>query len=706
MKRVLFFLFFLLCLPMGTYAQETAIKYKDKVRLEKPYTVVAGQSGHPGYTVRITPDVSGDIYTVRIEGSGAEITGNDDFAGLFFRSVPGFRQGVCLQRYEPFNSWTKPVRFERMTSFPEREVQAVYWQYDDGVYAVAAPLNGNGFRTTFGANNGHFGSKAGTCPPGYPIGDYPSMVIGFGEDIYALFTRVYAEALNRMGCGENLVGKKSLPEVFDYLGWCSWNALGGGKKHSAEALILSIKSFREGGVPLGYAIIDDGWHSIDGRTLVDIYPNQNRYPDGFRDFVTRLKAETGIRAVGVWHALDAYWNGIASSGPLWDKYAGDLFSWKQRYTPRTRDTTMHTCYYFRPGSEALPEFWERWYSFLAHSGIGIVKVDNQCCVERMARDNYPADSLAAAMHGVINKAAFKYLGGRVVNCMAMSTDAFYHYGSTPIVRCSEDYFPYSPDETYDLEHGNAAAHIMQGVYNNLYISQMAYTDMDMFQTYNPNGELHAVARVLNNGPVYVTDSQGKQRFDILQRMILGNGRLVRSSTPLYPCEESLFQVQDKKLFKAFSFAGNAGVIGTFNLADCEQVRGTVSAADAHGIAGDSFVLYEHFSGDVDYVRKNDRRPVELGRMDYKLYYVLPYDGFAVVGLADKYNAPATVLRVVRKPRQAIVSLPEGGRFVCVSDHKPVKMTVNGDACTFTYSDKGVITAEIKGLPACEVIINW
>ena len=250
---------------MGTYAQETAIKYKDKVRLEKPYTVVAGQTDHPGYTIRITPDASGGIYTIRIEGSGAEIAGNDDFAGLFFRSVPGFRQGVCLQRYEPFNSWTKPVRFERMASFPKREVQAVYWQYDDGVYAVAVPLNGNGFRTTFGADNGHFGSKAGTCPPGYRIGDYPSMVIGFGEDIYALFTRVYTEALNRMGCGENLVGKKSLPEEFDYLGWCSWNALGGGKKHSAEALTMSIKSFREGGVPLGYAIIDDGWHSIDGR---------------------------------------------------------------------------------------------------------------------------------------------------------------------------------------------------------------------------------------------------------------------------------------------------------------------------------------------------------------------------------------------------------------------------------------------------------
>ena len=143
--------------------------------------------------------------------------------------------------------------------------------------------------------------------------------------------------------------------------------------------------------------------------------------------------------------------------------------------------------------------------------------------------------------------------------MALNTDAFYHFGSTAVARCSEDYFPYSPKETYNLTRGNAAAHITQCLYNNLYLSQMVYTDMDMFQTYNPNGEMHALARVLNNGPVYVTDSTGKQRFDILDRMISEDGRLVRASSPLYPCEESLFQIQDRELFKAFSYAcGKSG----------------------------------------------------------------------------------------------------------------------------------------------------
>lgn len=677
------------------------IKYRNKTRLGHPYTVISSEVNPAGCTISYDTNDEGNIFVFTLKDAGKKIQSNDDCAGFFFRNVPGIEKGVSMHRYEPYNVWTKPVQFSNMKEFPAKEVHMAYWKYNDGVYAVAVPVNTNGFRTTLGTYNGNFGALSGGCPAGKNIGECTSLVIGFGDNVYDLIKKVYEKAMSIMGCEENSVENKVLPEEYDYLGWCSWNAIGAGDKHTADNIIENLKSFNNE-VKLGYAIIDDGWHNVDNRALVNMEVNEEKYPGGLKVFTDRLKKETGIKTVGTWHALNAYWNGIATYGPIWDKYKDEMFSWNQKYTPKSKKEV--TCHYFKPGSEAMYKFWDEWISYLSESGISMVKVDNQGCTVRMCRDTYPADELSVSMHDAVEKAVNEHMGGRLINCMALNPDAYYHFGKTPVVRCSEDYFPYKANETYDLAHGNAAAHITQCLYNNLYISRMAYTDMDMFQTYNPNGEMHAISRVMNNGPVYITDETGKQNFDILKKMTLGDGRLVRASSPLYPCEGSLFQVQDKEVFKAYSFSGNTGLVAAFNMADCDNVSGSVTANDVYGIKGEDFIIYEYFSKKLYRVGRDEAIPVSLGRMGYNLFYVMPYDGFAAAGIIDKYIAPATISKIDRSDNVITVFLKEGGDFICFSDKKPSKLTVNGRKCNFNYSESGEISAKIVSKSACEVKI--
>src|SRR5688572_4061085 len=42
-----------------------------------------------------------------------KIKGNE-FQGIFFSSVPEFKQGITFYRYKPWNSWTKPVRIQHI----------------------------------------------------------------------------------------------------------------------------------------------------------------------------------------------------------------------------------------------------------------------------------------------------------------------------------------------------------------------------------------------------------------------------------------------------------------------------------------------------------------------------------------------------------------------------------------------------------------
>ena len=61
---------------------------------------------------------------------------------------------------------------------------------------------------------------------------------------------------------------------------------------------------------------------------------------------------------------------------------------------------------------------------------------------------------------------------------------------------------------------------------------MVYPDFDLFQSHNPNGIYHAIARAINCGPIYITDNIGEQKFEVLHPLIYADGRIIKSETPL------------------------------------------------------------------------------------------------------------------------------------------------------------------------------
>jgi hypothetical protein len=66
------------------------------------------------------------------------------------------------------------------------------------------------------------------------------------------------------------------------------------------------------------------------------------------------------------------------------------------------------------------------------------------------------------------------------------------------------------------------------------------------------------------------------------------------------------------------------------------------------------------------------------------------DGNAVIGLVNKYNAPAAVMKskVGEKKIQAIIY--EGGWFAAVIKSKPTSVKVNGNKMAYDYSDNLLI----------------
>lgn len=615
-----------------------------------------------------------------------------EFAGVFFDDMPGYKQGVALWRYKPWNSWSKPMAMQAASKMPEDDVQFYYWQYADGVYGAAVPLSGNGFRTTLGNVGTQWGSKAVSYAPTKNIDSIPAMAIAFGKDPFELFERIYSTALQAMGKGENLRAKKKFPEPFNYIGWCTWNASDNGNKLNEDLLIQAAKSFSDHQFPIGWMLVDDGWFQHDDKRLQSYLPDKKQFPSGFKPMIDKLKGKYGIRYMGVWHAFNGLWNGIDPTSELGKHFAPALFSWQQKERPDKEDAAVKTYHFIKPDSDSLNVFYSNWHRYLKEEGFDFVKVDNQLVAEKMAVNNYPIFTLADSMHKALYRSVNNYFNGALINCMDMTADAYLNFGSSAVARTSEDYFPFQPGETYNLQKGNAAAHVLQAVYNSIYFGQMVYPDFDLFQSHNPNAVFHAIARAINCGPIYITDNIGEQNFDVLRPLVYADGSIIRSATPLLPTEDCLFQVQEAKLFKASSMVGNAGLLGVWNAADADAVNGYIGPGDVRNIKGENFIVYEHFSQRMETAKRSSSYPVKLNRMGYQLYYIVNIKkGFAALGLTEKYNAPATILNEVWNKKGVAITLYEGGLFKAYSRAKPSKVFVNGKPVVdYSYNNRQLI----------------
>jgi hypothetical protein len=653
---------------------------------------------------KVTYKIVSDVALFNVVAGGRSLT-DTAFSGIFFSAIPQFKSSIVLWRYKPWNSWTKPIPLRAAVEMPVDDVQFFYWQYDDGAYGAAVPLNGNGFRTTIGGNGSAWGSKAVTYAATQNIDTIPGLAVAFGNDPFELFSRIYKTALRAMGKGENLRELKKFPEPFNYIGWCTWNASANGKNLNEDLLSRAAKSFSDHHFPLRWILIDDGWFQSRDRQLQSFHPNPRQFPKGFKPVIDNLKKNYGIKYMGIWHTINGLWNGIDPASELGKRYAPAMFSWTQKVNPEFDSTATYS--FIRPDSDSLNLFYDEWHRYLKHEGFDFVKVDNQVVTERMARGNYPIFSLSDSLHKALYRSVDKYFNGAILNCMDMTAEAYFNFGSTAVARSEEDYFPFEPGETYNLQRGNAAAHVLQAVYNSIYFGQMVYPDFDIFQSHNPNGVFHAIARAINCGPIYITDNVGEQDFSVLRPLVYSDGRVIRSETPLLPTQDCLFQVQASKLFKASSMVRDAGLLGVWNAADTDSVSGVIRPSDVRNIRGSDFVLYEYFSGRLVPASLGDSFPVTLGRMGRQLYYVVPvHNGFAPLGLTDKYNAPATVLEQHVTTHRAVITLYEGGTFGAYSSKRPTAITVNGHGITnFRYVNH-LLSFEIPPTRRPIVEIGW
>ena len=645
--------------------------------------------------VSVKSNPNAPIVCFFLSPNGNESKNGKDYLGIFFDKIPGFEKGLTLWRYGPWNSWTKPLRIKNINQMKNWDVQFFYWQYSDGLYGAAMPLSGQGYRTTLGQERNSFGAKSVSYFNKMNKENIPQMAVGFGKDPYQLFATLYKEGLEAIGKGDNLLANKTFPKIFDGIGWCSWNASNEGKNLNDSLLVNSAKSFAEGKFPVKWFLVDDGWFDNTDSKLNSLHPDKKKFPDGFAPVIQKLKKDYGIADVGVWSTLNGYWQGINPSSELGKEYKNDLFSWKEKVRPDLPKSKMRTCYFISPESKSLNEFYDNFYGYLKGQGFSFVKIDNQLVTERMAVNNFPIFEGAEKYHKALNAAVAKNFNNTIINCMDMTPDAYLNFGSTAVARAEDDYYPaYNKTQSYKFVMDKAVGHVTQAAFNSLYFSQMVYPDFDMFESISPSAELHAMTRAINNGPVYITDKINEHNFKVLFPLVYSDGKILRASKPLLPTEDCLFRAQDSTQFKAFSMDGNVGLLAIWNIPNITGTIGRFRPTDVYQIKGQQFAVYEYFRKEFIIVNSDQQIQFLPDNIPYRLYYLIPMShGSAVIGLVNKYNAPAAVLNSKVSLNEVTATIYEGGNFAAFIRKRPSMVKVNGKEHPFVYQN-GMLNVDI------------
>lgn len=617
--------------------------------------------------------------------------------------LQGFEAGLSAWRNSPW--WTVPqyVSSPKQVASPS---QQLLWKRQDGLYALLLPTGGNGAKASLGAPGGDFGVEIANHSNGFNAAETPLFVLAAGKDPYALNEALFTLASLDMNGSFLPRRKKAFPEIFEGIGWCSWNTYYYDVNESK--LLASARSFAEAKFPIRYMLVDDGWSALKdipekpinpdkpwpgtGKMLWDFQADPVKFPRGFKGLLPEIKKLCGVEQLGVWHAFLGYWSYIHPESPIAKKLKGNLMQAASGgLVPDPRDGKASA-------------FYDAWYEYLKSEGVSFLKVDDQGSVQFAYKGLVPLQDAGSNLEHALQTAAAARFGNAVINCMAMSWENVSGLDMGNVSRCSNDFLPTVPD--------NGPQHLACNIYNSFWLSGASTPDFDMFESSHAEGEHHALLRAISGGPVYFTDKPGHEDWDLLRKLITADGRLLRADEPARPTRDSLFSdtLEKPVPLKGFTRAGKGGAVAAFNVfRGNEAIKGSVSSSDIEGMEGESCIVYEHFSGRTRLLQKGASLNFELAPAGKELFLFAPIDGdFAVIGLLDKFLSLRAVEGVEMSPQGVRILLREAGRLGFFSAKKVASVTMAGHDAEFKQGSDGWCEVSPASSPegTCEVQVTF
>lgn len=583
-----------------------------------------------------------------------------DFGAKITFDIENYDSFMADYRRCPF--WCEPRFGNDLKNVPD-ETQGLIVCHNSEHFSVILPLVSDTYKCVL------CGTDSGICARLYSRFEgltechAPAFLYAEGENPYLLLENCAKLGLQILNNDCKLREERHYPEIFEYLGWCSWDAMEIRVNHAD--LLKKCEEFKEKNIPVKWAIIDDMWEEVHdfydaayqnrnemfdlmhASKLYSFKADPKRFPFGLKKCISDIN-KYGIK-VGLWHPTTGYWAGIDPEGSLYNDYK-DLFI-------KTEKGKI-VCDY---KTENAYQYYKLLHDYFVKSCAEFVKIDNQSGINLFDFNRLaPIGKVAREHHNAMEKSVSEHFNGIMINCMGMASEDMWNRKQSPISRCSGDFQP--NDSSWFINH------ITMCAYNDLIQGQFYYCDWDMWWTSDGQALKNSILRAISGGPIYISDRLNESNSEIISPLVLSDGKILRCDRPAMPTRDCITKnpVNSGIIFKIQNICNNCGVIAAFNIDENNNsVSGTVSPSDIEGLVGECFAVYEHFSKKCTIMKKDDSFELLLkDKDDFRLYIVAPYnENFAAIGRTDKFISPKTLKSVVNQN----VTLLEAGEYAIVEN---------------------------------------
>jgi raffinose synthase len=609
--------------------------------------------------------------------------------------------------------WMDSITGDSLSALP-REAQFLLLRLNNGRYLAMVPLLDGAFRCSLrGDSKGMLQLLAESGDNAITTNRMTGLYVEEGSDPYELVHSAAATVRARLHPGES-VSPPQVPDFVRYLGWCTWNAFYADV--SLDKMLLAMNQFRDGGVMPGFVLVDNGWFQFENKMLTSYDADPVKFPGGLGHMIRALKETNGVSRVLIWHAFNGYWSGsdpkklpdigirmVKPHFPSW-------FAVRPGVSSENTDDTMSPNFYpghYRGliGQPDIGMFYSTLHKQLQEQGADGVKIDAMGWVEALGEGRGGRVSIVREMVDAATCSEREFFNRNVIWCSSCSTDIILQAPRSAIMRSSWDFLPDKPES-----HGR---HVVINAHNSLWMGEFIIPDWDMFQSGHLSGAFHAAARAISGGPAYIADELGKTDFAVLRKLCFSDRTVPLCLGPARPSPDSLFldPARENQLFKVFNHNPvGGGVLGVFNASykpdQMAPVRGEAGPNDIYGLAGSEFVVYRHVEGTLRIMKRSETAALALAPLQFEILTMAPIEnGFAAIGLTDKYNSGGCITAIRRgKGNHVEIDLRDGGEFLAWSKREPKSVEVQGKPVPFRY-DAGALYVSIPCGKEVTVIVN-
>ena len=564
----------------------------------------------------------------------------------------GFVSGLC--GHYLYNSWWSRPWFDcSLTRLPE-QTQSLLWRAG-GSYRHMLAFSDRQLLSQFQGGDQE-GIKIVISPQRVGVRSFSgtALILGFGNNPYELMDQSVETGRRQLSFTSLSRKQRQWPEIFDYLGWCSWNACY--LKVDEASVLAKAQEFKDKNIPVKWLLIDDGWSEEFQRCLLSFNEDRKKFPNGIKGLKTTLVEQYNIPWLGVWQALTGQWEGVAADAQIEHLEPFD----DRRALPAT--DFQEAC-----------GFWFQWHDYLAQQGVDFVKVDVQGNLNNHYRLRKFSGEVGNSVHRAVEASVALHFSGRMINCMGMSLVQLWHRPVSALARNSDDFFPEQDD--------NVREFALQNAYNALYHDGFYQGDWDMWWSVHKDADTHAILRAVSGGPVYTSDPVDGSDADRIMRLVFNDGRIVRCDGQGKVVRDCLFENPglSGKLLKIWNRTGEVGVLALVNIsADGRDITERFSHTVVEGVEGDDWLAYRPKCRECFPV--SGMPEVHLRALEAELFLFYPRSELFCLGLGDKLLPGAGIIDQFvtgYEDRKVLhVHLKQGGDLLIYSENHIHKIFIN------------------------------